>query len=161
MTMKTVFIGNGRPAPGLAATFALLTLMITTSQAQNFTIDWFTIDGGGGASTGGGFSVSGTVGQPDAGKMSGGNYTLDGGFWGIVAAVQTPGAPLLTITRSGANVVISWPTPAAGFELEMRDGLFAGVSWATVTNAPVVSNNETAVTIGITSGSKFYRLRRP
>ena len=30
--------------------------------------------------------------------MSGGNFTLDGGFWGLVAAVQTPGAPCLTIT---------------------------------------------------------------
>jgi hypothetical protein len=93
--------------------------------------------------------------------MSGGNYTLDGGLWGIIAAVQTPGAPLLTITRSGANVIISWLAPAAGFELEMRDGLSAGLSWVTVTSTPVVTNNQKTVTIGITSGSKFYRLRRP
>jgi hypothetical protein len=33
-----------------------------------------------GTSTGRVYSVSGTIGQPDAGKMSGGNYTLDGGF---------------------------------------------------------------------------------
>jgi hypothetical protein len=130
-------------------------------RGQSFAIDWFTVDGGGGTSTGGVFSVSGTVGQPDAGKMSGGNYTLDGGLWGIIAAVQTPGAPLLTITRSGANVIISWLAPAAGFELEMRDGLSAGLSWVTVTSTPVVTNNQKTVTIGITSGSKFYRLRRP
>ena len=36
---------------------------------------------------------SGTIGQPDAESMSGGNYTLQGGFWGVVAAVQTVGAP--------------------------------------------------------------------
>jgi hypothetical protein len=58
-----------------------------------YSIDWSTIDGGGGTSTGGVYSVTGTIGQPDAGKMSGGNFTLDGGFWGLVAAVQTPGAP--------------------------------------------------------------------
>jgi len=26
--------------------------------------------------------LSGTVGQPETGAMSGGNYTLAGGFWG-------------------------------------------------------------------------------
>lgn len=46
------------------------------------TIDWYTIDGGGGTSTGGGFELSGTIGQPDAGpEMSGGGFTLTGGFW--------------------------------------------------------------------------------
>ena len=49
-----------------------------------YAIDWFTIDGGGGmASTGGEYSMSGTIGQPDASvaTMSGGSYSLTGGFW--------------------------------------------------------------------------------
>jgi hypothetical protein len=37
------------------------------------------------------YAVSGTIGQPDAETMSGGNYTLQGVFWGIIAALQTPG----------------------------------------------------------------------
>jgi hypothetical protein len=45
------------------------------------TIDWYTIDGGGGTSTGGSFELSGTIGQPDAGVMSGGSFELSGGFW--------------------------------------------------------------------------------
>lgn len=46
------------------------------------TLDWFTADGGGGTwSEGGGFTLGGTVGQPDAGALSGGAYTLLGGFW--------------------------------------------------------------------------------
>ena len=41
---------------------------------QSFAIDWFTIDGGGGVSEGGGFSVNGSVAQSDAGStMSGGS----------------------------------------------------------------------------------------
>ena len=36
-----------------------------------FDLSWFTIDGGGGISTGGDFSLSGTIGQPDAGVLSG------------------------------------------------------------------------------------------
>jgi hypothetical protein len=49
-----------------------------------FTLNWSTLDGGGGTSTGGVYSVSGTIGQPDAGTMSGGNYSLAGGFWGAI-----------------------------------------------------------------------------
>jgi len=46
--------------------------------------------------------------------MSGGSFTLVGGFWGIIAAVQTPGAPYLSVTRSNATVIVSWPKPAEG-----------------------------------------------
>lgn len=49
---------------------------------QDFALDWYTIDGGGGSSARGGeFQLSGTVGQPEAGLMSGGAFTLAGGFW--------------------------------------------------------------------------------
>lgn len=45
-------------------------------------VSWFTIDGGGlMRSTGGAFELSGTIGQPDAGTMSGSAFTLNGGFW--------------------------------------------------------------------------------
>ena len=52
-----------------------------------YEITWYTIDGGGGMfSTGGSYSLGGTIGQPDAGTLSGGGYTLDGGFWGGATA---------------------------------------------------------------------------
>ena len=139
----------------------VLFLAASAASAQNFAIDWFTVDGGGGTSTGGVYTVSGTTGQPDAGQLSGGAYTLDGGFWGIVAAVQTPGAPLLTITHSGVNVILSWSAPAEGFGLEASDRLSPGATWVTVTNTPMVIANQETVTIGITSGNKFFRLRKP
>jgi hypothetical protein len=47
-----------------------------------FSMTWFTIDGGGiTQSTGGSFSLGGTIGQPDAGSMTGGAFSLGGGFW--------------------------------------------------------------------------------
>src|SRR5947208_12407277 len=83
--------------------------------AQTYSIDWFTIDGGGGTSTGGVYSVSGTIGQPDAGAMSGGNYSLTGGFWSLFA-VQMPGAPLLSIALTTTNsALVSWPSSSTGF----------------------------------------------
>lgn len=52
-----------------------------------YTLDWYTIDGGGYMfSAGGGYSLGGTVGQPDAGALGSGGYTLIGGFWGGAAA---------------------------------------------------------------------------
>src|SRR5712691_11819871 len=68
-------------------------LLATSAHAQSYSIDWFTVDGGGGTSTGGVYQVSGTAGQADAGpSMSGGNFSLTGGFWSLLSVVQTPGA---------------------------------------------------------------------
>ena len=72
---------------------------------------------------GGGYVVASTIGQPVAGTMSGGNFTLEGGFWGIIAAVQTRGAPYLTITRSNNTVVLFCLWPAGGWVLQATNVL--------------------------------------
>jgi len=47
-----------------------------------FEITRATIDGGGVMrSTSGDFELSGTIGQPDAGTLTGGMFELNGGFW--------------------------------------------------------------------------------
>jgi hypothetical protein len=129
--------------------------------AQSYSIDWFTIDGGGGTSTGGIYSVSGTIGQPDASTMNGGNYTLNGGFWGIIAAVQTPGAPLLTITRSNIFSIVSWPDTATGFRLENNSNLSITNGWATAPQTRSTNGGQISVTVPATTGNNFYRLRNP
>ena len=62
--------------------------------AGQFEIPWHTVDGGGEqVSTGGGFELAGTIGQPDASSfdmpMTGGGFELVGGFWGV-ASSSTP-----------------------------------------------------------------------
>lgn len=57
----------------------------------DYDLTWHTIDGGGVMrSMGGDFELSGTIGQPDAGPgatgMTGGDFTLTGGFWFALAA---------------------------------------------------------------------------
>src|SRR6516225_9851940 len=77
--------------------------------AQPYSISWYKVAGGGGTSTGAVFSVSGTIGQHDAGTpMTGGNYSLTGGFWALISVVQTPGAPTLYISHSGNTVTVYW-----------------------------------------------------
>ncbi len=64
---------------------AMMTMLLISAGAavaQDFAIDWHSIDGGGVMfSTGGNFELGGTIGQPDAGFMTGGNFELSGGFW--------------------------------------------------------------------------------
>jgi hypothetical protein len=65
---------------------ALLIVVATIASAivaapADLSVPWWTVDAGGGTSTGGQFALSGTAGQADAGSMSGSAYTLSGGFW--------------------------------------------------------------------------------
>ncbi len=60
------------------------------ADAGGFEISWYTVDGGGGTSSGGDFVLSGTAGQPDAGDLAGGDFVLRGGFW-QPTAVGDPG----------------------------------------------------------------------
>jgi hypothetical protein len=123
--------------------------------AQSYSIDWYKIAGGGGASTGGVYTVSGTIGQPDAsGAMTGGNYLLTGGFWAL-AAVQTPGAPLLTITRVGNQAVVWWDATVTGWTLQTNVNL-ATPAWGNYLG-PVVNN---CVTNAAPKGNLFFRLER-
>ena len=142
--------------------FFLLFLLLTTAvHAQTFSIDWFTIDGGGGTSTGGAFAVSGTIGQSDASTqpMTGDNFSLVGGFWSLLA-VQTPGAPLLSLRLTTTNtVVVSWPSPSTGFILQQNIDL-SSPNWVTAPQS-VSDNGTTRFILVNPSGNCFYRLFKP
>ena len=132
-----------------------------SAPAQNYSIDWFTIDGGGGTSSGGSYSLSGTIGQPDAGRMTGGSYAIEGGFWGIISTVQLPGAPTLRIFLTATNTaIVAWPTSSPGFSLEQTATIFPQ-SWSTVLNPATIVGSEYQVTINPPAGTRFYRLRYP
>ena len=67
----------------LALIAFLLLSSVAFVQSGGYDLAWNTIDGGGYTwSEGGGYSLGGTIGQPDAGAISGEGYTLAGGFWG-------------------------------------------------------------------------------
>jgi hypothetical protein len=79
-------------APSALLVIAVLLLLaavpVLAQSGGGYDLTWSTVDGGGGTfSTGGGYSLGGTAGQPDAGLASGGTYTLGGGFWSGGAAV--------------------------------------------------------------------------
>jgi len=140
-SMKSIFIGA-------------ISLVAASSSAQ-YSIDWWTVDGGGGTSTGGVYTLNATIGQHDAGSMSGGQFALVGGFWAIVA-VQTTGIPTLTIIPAGlGQATLSWTPDTPGFHLQTSDSLSVP-AW---TNAPSGTNHP--IMISTTEPGKFYRLVNP
>ena len=133
------------------------TLLPLAVFAQPYAIDWHTIDGGGGTSTGGVFAVSGTIGQPDAGgPLTSGNYSLTGGFWALPTAVQTPGMPTLTIAPASPGFArVSWVPNTPGFVLQESTSL-SPPNWS---DSPSSASNP--VLVPATLPAKFYRLRKP
>ena len=90
-------------AKGINTSLAVLLSLaaLTAASAQSFDLSWYTVDGGGATfSTGGDFELGGTIGQPDAGAMSGGDFRLVGGFWAV--AVPTCGC-LSDVNNDGSR----------------------------------------------------------
>ena len=148
--------------------FCILTLaaLSARAQAQGYSITKSAIAGGGGLnSTGGTYAVSGTIGQPDAsGPLSGGSYTLVGGFWALPSAVQTPGAPLLSVESLGGNSVrVFWPLPATGFVLDQTPALATPPATSVWSQVPLpYQTNATHISITLPpAAGMFYRLRKP
>lgn len=143
------------------AVCALYSALCFSAQAQSNSIDWFKVAGGGGTSTNGGYSLSGTIGQADAGTLSGGGFTLSGGFWSGAVALQTPGAPTLSIQLSGDSVVLFWTLTADTWTLHESPALAgSGVAWIPATQTCTTNANIISVTVPAPGGVKYYRLQK-
>mgnify|MGYP001061022179 CR=1 FL=1 len=84
--MKTILIAA-------AVCGLLLALAWAAASAQTApNLDSWTVDGGGGTMDGSGpagaYTLTGSVGQPDAGVLEGSGFTLNGGFIGGGLAVR-------------------------------------------------------------------------
>ena len=135
----------------------LLFLAALSNASAQYSVDWYKVAGGGGTSTGGVYSVSGTIGQPDAGgPMTNGQYSVTGGFWALPTAVQVTGAPTLTIAPSTpGNATISWTPNTPGFVLQ-QTSVLSPSNW---TNSPSGATNP--ITVSANTAARFYRLFKP
>ena len=135
-------------------------LVPSLALAQSYSIDWYKISGGGGTSTNGLYSVTGTIGQPDAsGAMTGGGFSLTGGFWSLYS-VQTPGAPSLRIFFTNNTAVVAWPAPSTGFTLHVNTNL-ATTNWVAAGGTVNVVGSENQVVLAPPTGNRYYRLKSP
>src|SRR5215472_16420498 len=138
--------------------FSFLALASLPALAQSYSIDWYKIAGGGGTSTNGQFALSGTIGQHDAGgPMTGGNYSLTGGFWSLISVVQVAGAPTLYISHSGNTVTVYWQD-IAGWSLQQNNNLSLPANWS-ASGGVTTSSGTNYLNLTSPTGNSFFRLK--
>lgn len=150
-TRLTAFLGSTVVCGALLTAFHV--------SAQTYSIDWYKIAGGGGTSSNGQYSVSGTIGQADAGgPMTGGNYSLTGGFWSLFSVVQTVGSPKLYIFTTSTNTaVVYWVGPTSGVTLQQNSSLGQS-NWINNGNPIVSANGTNQVIVPAHPGNNVFRL---
>jgi hypothetical protein len=144
----------------ISLTLSALLILPATGQVPSgagYRLDWFTLDGGGGTCSGGGYTLNGTIGQHDAATAAsapGATYRLEPGFW--AAVLPTPDAPELRMRLSGNNAILWWPS-GTGHVLQQSMDL---VSWEDVAEEPVASGQDlTVIQPAGEEMRRFYRLR--
>jgi hypothetical protein len=105
-----------------------------------------TIAGGGATfSTGAGYTLGGTVGQPDAGVVSAGTYSLRGGFWpGVISSAMPAPTSTVVVTPTG-TLSVTPPSPTTTPTLEPTETVTA-TAMATQTGAvPLATDTPTSL----------------
>lgn len=129
--------------------------------AQTFSIDWHEIAGGGGTGTGGVYQISGTIGEHDAtAALSGGQYSLTGGFWAPISVVQMPGAPKLLMVSAGPGTLkIVWADSATNTYILQQSATPGLDAWTTSGFAITNGFGTNFCTITTPAGNLFFRLK--
>jgi hypothetical protein len=105
--------------------------------------------------------VSGTIGQPDAsGPLTGGNYSVTGGFWALIQVIQAPGAPTLYISYSGNTVTVYWQN-VTGWNLHQDSNLAVPIASWPGSSAPTLTNGTNYLSVANPTGNLFFRLTNP
>jgi uncharacterized repeat protein (TIGR03803 family) len=79
------------------------------------------------------------------------------GLGTIFTVPVSTSAAQLNITRSGEEIVATWPTGAPGYSLQYTTKLSSPV-WSSIASSAVVVNGQNAVTNQISDGQTFFRL---
>jgi WD40 repeat protein len=68
--------------------------------------------------------------------------------------------PTLNLALDGNQLVLSWPTNAAGFTLQSSPELGPSATWSDSTDSPVTVAEQYFVTNSISATAQFYRLKK-
>ena len=115
----------------------------------------------GSRSSSGNYSVSSTIGTTGGGATaSGGNYSVTSSPW-MVAVIETPGSPKLTIAAASGAVRINWPSPSTGFVLQQNTNDVSSANWSNVTATIQDDGTTKTLVVNPPAGNRFYRLFKP
>lgn len=70
-------------------------------------------------------------------------------------------SPLLSLSRSGNQVILSWPREFADFVLEASDTLLPFPLWETVAAKPELRSDQFVVVLPIDRAMQYYRIHKP
>lgn len=131
----------------------------TVSATDNFSIDWFSIDGAAATAINGGvFSIEATSGQPDSGPvtLAGGSLLIKGGFWALDFSSSGDFTPAMQLQQTGpSELLLSWYPDAPGFRVQQSLTL-APNSWTDIPAEPV-----NPLILPLTGDHLFFRLIKP
>ena len=155
----------------------LATASMPTLAGGSYSMPWFRLTSGGGVSSGGAYSLAGSIAPTDAGTTGSNGvalhtpdgtaltqYQLVSGFSAFVvqstAAADT--TPQLKFAASGSSGTFSWTATGSGGTLQQSASLGPDAEWIDV-EAPVTTNGTTrSVQLPSPDGSSamFFRLRQ-
>ena len=128
----------------------------------DFAVGQGVMSSGGGTSTNGTFSITGIIGQSDAGaRLMGGVFAVEGGFWGAVTLLQTPGLPLsLQLLQASSTLVFSWPVTGETYVLESSPVVGPAAAWIPVSALVESGAQYRFVLLPQQPGQRYFRLRQ-
>jgi uncharacterized repeat protein (TIGR03803 family) len=99
--------------------------------------------------------------RPQATLIQGSDGNLYGSAGTIFRIVMPPPPPTLMIAPDGNQLVLSWPTNAAGFVLQLTTNLTPPIVWSDSTDASAVVGTQFTVTNANSAAGQFFRLKQP
>lgn len=145
--MRSVF-------PSLAL---LLLLGSPGLHAQLYTFEGAIATGWRGASTNSLYSVAGVLGGHATGTSSGAGFSVEGGTVSFEPSLSAPSLPPLSVHRTGQTMEISWASNA-GLALLQETPSLDGADWSDASVTPSQVNGRWVVTVGVSTGRRFFRL---
>lgn len=115
------------PIPAVVVLALALVLCAGAGQARaqsggGFSLTWNTAPGGGGASTGGQFTLQGTAGQKQAVSMQGGVFSVVPGYQQPECTAGAAEDVTVVATLDGSDVTLTWVHQAANGAYEIYRG---------------------------------------
>lgn len=135
-------------------------ILCLSTYGGTLVVDQFSISGGGGASQSGRFGIVGTINPEGKEQLKGGSYKVEPSSYSLVSVVQTHGAPTLRLAISSTTATLSWPVTEGVFQLQASQNLAVLNGWANVLQGAATNNGTISVTVPLTPGNKFFRLRK-
>lgn len=139
-------------------TLIFLALAVGVSHAQGLKLENSNVGVGATNLSGGNYTLQSFIGQPITTTSAGGNFSMETSSVSLTIALQTEGSPTLFLRATNGVAILSWNVTERSYVLE-ESPILNSDQWQSVPQTPIVTNGMVTVTISVTPGTRFFRLR--